>query len=145
MTNNSFNELIESQIPKSLDDIVRLNRDKLRLELATDKDLKELESPLVITNLKGVLTFGFIYKWVDPATGNSLFFMIGHINGEVRHTSNLISWDPDSQAILTSSGSHYVLEKFVDPTSYPELLLGICAWTHRIALGSFFGMPEWFF
>jgi hypothetical protein len=144
MTKKSITEQFTSLIPKGLDDIVRKNRDKVSFDVANLQDLKALEMPIVITNLQGVLSSGFIYKWV-PATGNSLFFMIGHINGVVRHTSNILGWDPDLNVALTRSGSHYILQEFVDPDSDSELLAGICAWCHRGPAGPFFGMPEWIF
>lgn len=69
MTTNSFNELIESQTPKILNDFVRLNRHQLRLELPTDKDLKAFERSLVITKLKGV----FVFLRVVYESANHLF------------------------------------------------------------------------
>jgi hypothetical protein len=145
MAKKSISEQFTELLPKGLDDIVRKNRDKVSFEVATPQDLKALEMPIVITNLQGILTSGFIYKWVVPTTGSSMFFMIGHINGVVRHTSNLLGWDPDQQVVLTRSGSHYILEEFVDPNSDSELLAGICAWCHRGPAGPLFGMPEWIF
>jgi hypothetical protein len=145
MTNKSISEQFTNLIPKGLDDIVRKHRDKLSFEAATPQDLKALEMPIVITNPQGALSSGFIYKWVIPTKGVAVLFMVGHINDVVRHTSQLIGWDPDNQVALTRSGSHYILEEFVDPDSDPQLLAGICAWCHRGPAGSTFGMPEWFF
>lgn len=145
MTKQSISEQFESLIPKGLDDIVRKNRDKLSFEVATTQDLTPLEAPILITNFQGALSSGFIYKWVIPTKGVSVLFMIGHIDGIVRHTSQVIGWDPVNQVALTRSGSHYILEEFVDPDSDTQLLAGICAWCHRGPAGSTFGIPKWIF
>lgn len=146
MNNQSVNEQVNDLMPKSLDDIVRQNRDKLRLELPTKSDLDSLKFAFQITNLQGVFTKGFIYKYLVPDTGHFLLFMIGHkVDGGIRHTSNLVGWDPETKVALTRSGSHYILEKFIDPDTDQTLLAGICAWSHLGPAGKYFGMPLWTF
>ena len=54
-------------IPKDLDDIIRLNREFLRLELASPEDMLTLQMPFIISNLRGNIEGGFIYKRIYPA------------------------------------------------------------------------------
>jgi hypothetical protein len=52
MANKAIEEQLRQLLPKSIDDVVRENRDKLRLALATDEDLKALETTIADASVR---------------------------------------------------------------------------------------------
>ena len=139
----AFGELL----PQELDDIIRLNRGDLRLELASPKDMLTLQMPLIICNLKGKITCGFLYKRIHPALNKCSYFLIGRREGNplssAVHTSPVIGYDRENQVILTHSGSHYLINEFVVPDTL--LLMNLCNRLHLEGLGSNFGVPSFIF
>ena len=150
MSQPSYNSLLRKlhedygeHIPKDIDDIIRLNRDYLRLELASPEDMLTLQMPFIISNLRGHIEGGFIYKRVYPAFNTCSYFLIGHRVGKplssAVHTSPVIGYDPENQVALTHSGSHYLINQFIAPD--PFFLLNLCGFLHREGIGSYFGVP----
>lgn len=131
------------QIPNSIEDIVRLNRHELRLELAFSKDLLDLQMPFIIINLKGNLECGFIYKRVYPTLNTFEYFLIGRRIGNrvssAVHTSPVIGYDVENQVVLTNSGSHYLVHEFIQPDAF--LLVNLCRYLASEGMGEYFGIP----
>lgn len=147
MTEAFFKKVMAEVYPSSLDEIVRDHRDELKLDVATTTDLQEIDMSFPITNLKGVLEIGYIYKWTHPQLGFKHLFLVGKRVGanetQGLHSSRLIGFDTANQVALTQSGSHYLLQKYIDPKEAPLLLLHICAWLHQTPAGAYFGVPDW--
>lgn len=131
--------------PASLDDIVRKHRNELRLAVASDWDLSQVSKSFLISNLRGVLRSGFIYKRDYLHMGIADLYMVGHRVGapdtQGLHSSRIIAYDSENNVVLTQSGSHYILEEFIDPDSDPWLLLHICYWMHGDYSGKYHGVP----
>lgn len=131
------------QIPSSIDDIVRLNRHELRLELASSQDLIDLQMSFIISNLKGNLECGFIYKRVYPKLKRFEYFLIGRRVGNrissAMHTSPIIGYDVENQVVLTNSGSHYLVQEFIQPDAF--LLVNLCGHLTTESMGKYFGIP----
>ena len=137
-----------NNIPKSLADIITTNRDKLQLAAATQIDLFHLERSIPITNLKGIFDAAFIYKWVIAGIEAPCLFVVGYIMvGEDsaigRHTSKVVAYDRMSNTVLTQSGSHYVINRFIDPDTNPHLLILISRWINEPPLGQMFDVNAW--
>lgn len=134
-------------IPKYLDDIIRRNREFLRLELASPEDMLTLQMPFIISNLRGNIEGGFIYKRVYPTFNKCTYFLIGRrVGGSLSsavHTSPVIGYDRENQVILTHSGSHYLINEFITPDAW--LLLNLCNRMNLEGLGSYFGVPSFIF
>lgn len=134
-------------IPKDIDDIIRRNREFLRLELASPEDMLTLQMPFIISNLRGNIEGGFIYKRVYPVFNKYTYFLIGRRVGKslssAVHTSAVIGYDRDNQVILTQSGSHYLINEFVAPDTF--LLMNLCNRLHLEGLGSNYGVPSFIF
>lgn len=134
-------------IPKNLDDIIRFNRDFLRLELALPEDMLTLQMSFIISNLRGNIAGGFIYKRNYPVFNKCTYFLIGRRVGSslssAVHTSPVIGYDRDNQVILTQSGSHYLINEFVAPDTF--LLMNLCNRLHLEGLGSNYGVPSFIF
>jgi hypothetical protein len=109
--------------------------------------LEELNMTFPITNLKGVLEVGYLYKWVHPQFGFKQLFLVGRRVGatetQALHSSKVTGFDLENQVALTHSGSHYLVQNYLDPQEAPLLLLNICAWFHQTPAGEYFGVPDW--
>jgi hypothetical protein len=132
--------------PSFLDGIIRLHRNELRLSRASEWDLAQISKTFLISNLKGILRSGFIYKWEFLHVGVADLFMVGHRVGapdtQGLHSSRIIAFDPENKVVLTQSGSHYILEEFIDPDTDRWLLLHICHWMHGEYAGKYYGVPK---
>lgn len=130
-------------IPKDIDDIIRRNREFLRLELASPEDMLTLQMSLIISNLRGHIEGGFIYKRVYPVFNKCSYFLIGRRVGKplssAVHTSPVIGYDPVNQVALTATGSHYLINELIAPD--PFLLVNLCGFLQREGIGSYFGVP----
>lgn len=130
-------------IPKDLDDIIRFNREFLRLELASSEEMLMLQMPFIISNLRGNIEGGFIYKRIYPVFNKCSYFLIGRRVGNplssAVHTSPVIGYDPENQVALTATGSHYLINQFIAPD--PFLLLNLCGFLQQEGIGSYFGVP----
>jgi hypothetical protein len=131
-------------IPNGIDDIIRQNRHELQLELASSADMMDLQMPFIISNLKGNLECGFIYKRVFPTHRMFTYFLIGRRIGKPAssavHTSPVIGYDRENQAVFTQSGSHYLIQEFIEPD--PFLLVNLCGYLTSEGVGSYFGVPR---
>lgn len=137
-----------NNIPNSLDDIIATNQDKVQLAVATQIDLSHLERSIPITNLQGIFEAAFIYKWVIAGLEAPCLFVVGYImvseNRAIgRHTSKVVAYDPNSNTVLTKSGSHYVINRFIDPDTNPHLLVLISRWINEPPLGQTFDVDAW--
>lgn len=134
-------------IPKDLDDIIRRNREFLRLELASPENMVTLQMTFIISNLRGNIEGGLIYKRNYPVFNKCTYFLIGRRVGSslssAVHTSPVIGYDRDNQGILTQSGSHYLINEFVAPDTF--LLMNLCNRLHLEGLGSNYGVPSFIF
>ena len=133
----AFGELL----PQELDDIIRLNRGDLRVELASPRDTLTLQMPLIICNLKGKIECGFIYKRINPVFNKCSYYLIGRRVGSplssAAHTAPVIGYDPKNQVALTANGSHYLINELIAPD--PFLLVNLCGFLHQEGIGNFFG------
>ncbi|TXI45038.1 hypothetical protein [Methylophilus sp.] len=146
---NSSNLIQQAQdlIPESLDEIVRINRDLLKLEYANSEDLSRLATRIQNTNFKGTLVEAFLYKRLTKLSEVEPICAVGYLiteSGKVAfHTSRVVGVDNDQKIIVTASGSHYMISSFADTRQTDStLLLHICHVAHRDGWGTHFGIPE---
>lgn len=132
--------------PSKLDDIIKIRRGELKLSVASEEDLAALSRPFLISNLKGILRSGFVYKWDFIKLGVTHYYLVGHRVGardsQGVHSSRIVAYDPEYNVVLTESGSHYILETFIEPDSDRWLLLHVCHWMHDGYAGKYHGVPE---
>lgn len=134
-------------LPRNLDDIVRKNRELLRLEYANSHDIARLNKVIVSKTYKGILIDAFLYKRLTSLSPLEPICAVGYmlIDSEKipYHTSQLIGMDIDQKIIETTSGSIYKIESFSDTQrTDTNLLLHICHMSHRDGWGSHFGTAE---
>ena len=146
---NSSNLIKQAKdlIPKSLDEIVRLNRDILRLEYANTEDVLKLTKRIQTTSLTGTLVDAFLYKRLIKTSPVEPICAVGYLisdSGKIAfHTSQVVGVANDQKIIATASGSHYKIDSFADTRQTDStLLLHICHVSHRDGWGTHFGISE---
>lgn len=149
MNDQIFKGKLEELIPKSIDNIIRENRDKLRLEIVKKNEMETTHKNLAITNFKGALNDVLIYRRRILINDSSSIAAIGLIDTpygtQLRHTSSIVAYDSDSKVILTHSGSHYVINNFLEGDPNFSFLTFICATLNHEGVGSYFGVPPFFY
>lgn len=146
---NRQSQEIAKLLPKSLDDIVRKNRDQLRLEYLKLDDLSHINKPLTITNLLGTLEDSFLYTRIVKGQKQNHAFLVGYLrSGDEKiayHTSPLKFIDFSCQAVLTASGSNYIIKNLIEDNPGQNLLMHICAIAYRDGWGEHFDVPHFFY
>jgi hypothetical protein len=145
MSNKIYTGKLEELIPKSIDEIIRKNRDKLCLELVNRDELTLIHRDLPITNFKGSLSGVCIYRRRILINGLSSIAAVGWVENRLRHTSSIVAYDPKTNVILTHSGSHYVINDFIEGEPDFSILTFICVMLHHEGVGDYFGVPPFFY
>ena len=136
---------IEAVWPKSLDDIIRKNRESFQIRMASESDILsfhiEIEAniPLDIFDNWSLIAFaGKEQKFIR---------LIGEVRSskDIKITSNVIAIDMKQQILKTLSGSLYQLgtPNEGEPDIYQ--LYFICAYLHQIGIGPAFGVPHFYY
>lgn len=143
--NNDEIQILSDLLPKSLDDIIRRNRDHLKLRVANEAELDAITKPLIVSNLKASLTKAFLYNRINPLIEPILCLVGFDERGDAFHTSKVIGFDRESNTVLTMNGSNYFIKSFGDGEPDVNLLIHICYMLHRDGLGEVFGVPKFFY
>lgn len=136
---------IQALIPKSLDDIIRINREFAQLRLTTEDEILELYKEITPDYPKDIVDDWNLISLHKP--GATLVFLLGDVrqNGRPRMTSDVTGIDIDRRYLKTKSGSLYQLgSQSKDPPSQDELYL-ICATFHSWGFGNALGVPHFFY
>lgn len=140
---DGLKEKIEALIPKSLDDIIRQNREHCQVRHATEADLAPLLGTVPEAYPRLVIT-----RWhlVTIAIKDEYkVVLLGDIcdgTGNTWVTSKVVKLDLDSGYLRTASGSLYLMAKKGEgEPSFKQLAL-LCSYFNRGGYGSFFGVPE---
>lgn len=128
--------------PKSLDDIIRFNRDEARLYMSTAAELHALGSSRPPRAPRAVIAEGAFITMYFANPGVAMVYLTG-LN-ETEHcswmTSEVMAINGD--AVFTRSGSCYRLRG--RRSDRPDLL-HICATLHLWGVGRRFGVPNIFY
>jgi hypothetical protein len=138
-------QVLDQMIPRSLDDIVRLNRDQMQIGLAT---LDELSAQAGVIELGQ--TLDTIDEWrvvaIRQRGAPPLLSLLGHVVGtsRVRMTSEIIMFDV-CRGLCRTRNSLYRLGLPGDGEPPQEDLICACAILHQWGIGRTIGAPEFFF
>ena len=148
MTKDSFEQALEKLIPKSLDDVIRKNREKFRLALATEDELAKLESNVPDASVRYTLTDWqviMLHATLEDGAKIASPRLVGSVveTGESWITSHVISMDTDKSLVKTRNSFYRVVGPRVGEEKLD--LLNICIALHQWGLGSHFGVPEFFY
>ncbi|WP_018077073.1 hypothetical protein [Thiobacillus denitrificans] len=147
MKKDTVEEQLKQLLPESLDDIVRENRDKLRLALATEAELKNLQTSLSGASVRHSLTQWDILMLHVTEGGRKVSSprLIGKLSetGESWMTSHVLSIDTEHGLVQTRNSVYRIVgpraeEKDLD-------LLRVCGSLNEWGLGQRFGVPPIFY
>jgi hypothetical protein len=138
---------IEDLIPKSLDDIIRINRDQARLYLTTDDEIMDLHAEVMPGTPKEVIDdWRFITLYIVPSNLVQVMLLGDkRCNGHARITSVVRRIDLDRGFVVTNSRSLYQLGKKGHGQPPFEHLAMICQAFHSWGFGMFLGVPYFLF
>lgn len=136
---------IEDLIPKSLDDIIRLNRDKAQLRLTTDEEILELYHDITPGNPKDIIDDYSLITLVSESL--TQVFLLGDVRrtGIQRITSVVLQIDADRQLLTTKSGSLYQLGTPSPGLPDAHQLMCVCAAFHSWKFGAVLGVSHFFY
>jgi hypothetical protein len=140
-------EQLKRLLPQSLDDIVRENRDQLRLALATEEELSNLKTALTSASVRHTLTtWNVLMLHATTASGQvSSPRLVGRVvdSGESWITSHVVGFDFAQGLVQTKSSFYRIIGLRADEKDTD--LLQICAALHEWGLGRRFGVPHIFY
>lgn len=138
-------DAIEAKKPKSLDDIIRKNRDRLQLRLANDSEIQKLHSDIDAASTKDIFDDWSLIAFVTE--DKTYLRLIGEARScnKTKFTSIIMKADMGQKVVCTLSGSTYQLG--TPNVGEPDLnqRIFICTYLHDIWLGPTFGVPEFFY
>ncbi|MDP2024752.1 hypothetical protein [Sulfuriferula sp.] len=148
MTQDSFAQALEKLIPKSLDDVIRKNREKFRLALATEDELVKLEANVPDSPVRYTLTDWqviMLHATLEDRAKIASPRLAGRVEatGESWITSNVVGIDRGKGLVQTANSMYRVIGPRVEEDKID--LLNICVALHQWGLGSSFGVPEFFY
>lgn len=145
MNENSFAKQLESLVPKSLDDLIRTNRDLALFRLATDQEVMHLHHEIAPRKPKDTLNDWRLIAFHLKQVNQTYFFMLGTSATSVpRITSDVEQIDLDRKLILTRN-SLYSLGERGEGEPHFEHLMMVCSAFHTWGLGETLGMLEVFY
>lgn len=138
-----MNSDLEEAVPRSLDQIIRVNRDEFSLRLSILEDfesLPQMSLPLSSTTHNSVAINDWRVVCLSHRLGNHLFLTgIHEIQRVPWMTSKINSVDFGNNLVLTGN-SVYSLGSKGDGDPNLHILLHICATFHKWGLGSALGV-----
>jgi hypothetical protein len=146
---NAINQGISELIPKSLDDIIRANREESSLSLSTNEELDKLPAIVeVVANQKSICAKLNNWRFVClNNNGTKAHFLTGIHEAQncVWGTSVIVAIDMKHCLALTRSGNIYQLGTKGEGEPETDILLHICAQFHKWGIGGMLGVPHVFY
>jgi len=136
---------LQELLPKSLDDIIRKNRERASLRLATEADRRAIAHRIVPTGRATPISrWNLITLDVRGADPIRYTILVGwnDVTRTTWNTSPIVKLDAAAGLVLTRSGTLYGMS---GKSSDKIDLLCICAWLHQTPAGKFLGVPEFFY
>lgn len=146
-TDPSMKDALEKVLPKSLDDLITINRELASLRIATDEDINNLKSKIPVQEPVAVITRWCLISLDIPKTEDGRTVLVCLTGYNTTHksswmTSPITGIDLDAGLVTTHSGSLYRLEGArIDDPDLPY----ICATLHRWGIGDALGVPSIYF
>lgn len=146
--NPSFEEQVRALLPKSIDEIITINRDKAQLRIASADDINPLQCEIE----EARMVTGVVSRWClialelrNETDGCSATVHLTGYNetlGRSWMTSLIKGIDLENGLLRTKSGSLYRMNG--QSTDAPDLPV-VCATLNSWGMGSMLGLPHIFF
>ena len=136
-------------IPKSLDEVVRANRDKFRLAFATDEEMQLLERGISGDRPALHAIAGWNILMMHATTGaktQSVPKLLGTVegSGQCWITSTVKAVDRETGLVQTENSIYGVVgPRSFEPSAH--LLLHVCVFLNQRGAGPFLGIPAFFY
>lgn len=140
---------LQDLIPKSLDEVVRANRDKFRLAFATDEEMLSLERGVPAGGPVQHTLEGWNILMMHATAGGktqSVPKLLGSVQGtgQCWITSTVKAIDPDTGLVQTANSVYRVTgPRSLEPSVH--LLLHVCVFLNQRGAGPYLGIPEFFY
>lgn len=135
----------ETLIPKSLDEVIRANRDRVALRHASEEEIMELYGPIRPQAAKGRMENWHLIALHDFVRGHAQIMLLGdrHDGRGPRITSNVEAVDLDRGYVVTQN-SLYQLGKGGQGEPSVDQLIMVCLAFHGWGFGGFLGVPQFY-
>ncbi|TCV81216.1 hypothetical protein [Sulfurirhabdus autotrophica] len=147
MKEDQLAEKLNDLIPKSLDNIIRQNREMAELRLATDAEISAIEKNIQGQDMvKDAINDWRLISLCVKTLNLSQVLLLGKSEQEKCPwiTSQVISVDFGRGLVYTKSGSLYKLLNRGEGEPPSEDLIRICAALHLWGSGPLLGVPHFF-
>jgi hypothetical protein len=143
-TRSDLAEKLEALVPKSLDDVIRKNRDRAKIYLSTAEEIAALHASDLLLNqpssIKGILRdWSYVTIKVGKMPG---VFLLGYSITASRSLCTSLVVGIADNLVRTRSGSLYKLEG--PATDQPDLL-HLCSQLWNWGVGESLGVPHIFY
>lgn len=155
MVNKDIEVQLRAILPSSLDDVIRLNREKVSLRFSTETDLQVLAAtiPASTNGTRPNLHVVPIARWhfvtldvhiAKPHVKTVHVFGWNDSENKTWNTSPVIRLDRETGLLITRSGTLYKLQGARGKKKDLDLL-HLCAYLHTTPAGEFLGVPYIFY
>lgn len=155
---SDIGDKLERMIPKSINDIIRLNRDEASLRVLGDLDIYNLARIESVASVKARAKSHEIENWyivqlhIVPIN-QDITFMVGYRRGEVFNTSGVVAIDVEAGVVRTQNSVYLLGDRGVgelDGADDINLRLHVCAYLHTCSfagksLGHILGVLDVFY
>ena len=143
MKRKTVEQQLQELLPTSLDDIIRKNRERASLRLATDAEKQAIAHRIAqVGSAIPISRWNLITLEVRGAEPITILVGWNIVAGTTWNTSPILQLDAASGLLGTRSGTLY---KMSGESGDKIDLLCICAWLHQTPAGRFLGVPEFFY
>jgi len=146
MSNDKMMQSLEALLPKCLDDIITINRDKARIQLSADEQLTPMMQPLSSNSVRETLD-EWRFITLSSLVGDEFRVrLLGQIsrNGMAWFTSAVVHIDLE-QGLVQTHNSFYRLGTKGEGEPPFEHLACLCACLHKQGVGEVYGIPHFFY
>lgn len=140
---------LQDVIPRSLDDIVRANRDKFRLAFATDEELESLERDIAAAGTIRHTLEGWNILMLHATAGGkvrSVPKLLGSVEGTGQSwiTSTIKAIDLGTGLVQTENSLYRIVgARSSEPSVH--LLLHVCVYLNQCGAGRYLGIAEFYY
>jgi hypothetical protein len=146
MADDKLHESIEALMPKSLDDIIQLNRDQASIHQSTEEEL----APFLSNTLEGVNLYATVEDWrlITLKSKTQAIYrvrLLGQLahSGESWFTSAIRLIDFEHGVVQTHNNFYGLGSKGEGEPPFHDLAI-LCASLNRQGVGAFYGIPPFF-
>lgn len=139
---DTLEEQLTQLLPRSLDDIIRANRDKVQLYFSRDDEIDALRHSLLEGRIKAQVSDWAFITLNFSESQDSLVYLVGFNQTEQCSWMTSFITGIGHGKVATKSGSIYEL---VGASTLDVDLLHICATLHQWSVGRSLGVPHIFY